>query len=76
MAAVIFKHADQPIVESADFQYRNELVAGSQTISRQPLKEIAQLLRLRRDLASQDDVAVFITKRHSQLTGVLIDTKE
>ena len=73
MAPVVLKHADQPIVEAAHFQDRNELVVIPQPISGQLLKEGLNLLRVRRDLTSLQDIPVVIAERNRDLSRVLID---
>jgi hypothetical protein len=75
MAPVVLKHAIQPIVDAAHFQDRDELVVILQPISGQLLKEGLDLLRVRRDLSSLQDIPVVIAERNRDLSRVLIDSK-
>src|SRR5262249_43398036 len=75
VAAVILEHADQPIVEAADFEHGHEGLAVVQALAGELLEEGVDLLRLRRDLAGLHDVTAVVAERDGDLPCVLIDAE-
>ena len=59
-ALPLAKLLDQPIVETTDFEDGHERLAVDHTLAGEPLKKLADLRRLRRDLSRLDDIAVFV----------------
>jgi hypothetical protein len=62
VATVVFQHPDEPLVEATDFQDRRERFIVGESPTGELLKKGVDLCRLRRNLSSQQDVAVLIAK--------------
>ena len=60
MATVVVQHLNEPVVESAHFQHRDERFAFAEPFSRQLLEERMNLLRPPRDLPGQNDVPAIV----------------
>jgi hypothetical protein len=73
VAAVVLQQADRPVVEAADLEHGHEGLAAVQALAGELLEEGVDLLRLRRDLAGLQDIAVVIAERDGDLPCVLID---
>ena len=75
VAAVVLEHPDQPIVEAADFERGDERFVIAQSLAGESLKELVDLLGLRRNLPRQHNIAVFIAQRNGDLTCMLVNSE-
>jgi hypothetical protein len=72
---VVFQCLQQPVVEATDFHYCQKRFPILEELAFQPLKELLNLLRLRRDLSGLHHIALFIPQGNRELAGMLIDSK-
>lgn len=62
LAAEVFEHFEQPVVEAADFDDRPVAAVFLEASLGQPLKELKQFVWPGADLSSQNNVAILISQ--------------
>ena len=74
MITAVLQQSDQPIVETAHLQNRDERFTHPDTVPSQLGKERLDLLRLRREMPSLQDIVLIITQRNRDLMRMLVDS--